>query len=141
MATATSNKRRVHATYIELVRKFPLRPIRSKRELDKAVGVIDSLVDRASLDEGEQDYLDVLGDLVTRYETKQFPIPPANDAEMLEHLIEAKGVTQARLARETGIAELTISEVRRGKRALSRQHIGKLAHFFSVSPAVFSFDD
>ena len=63
-----------------------------------------------------------------------------SDADVLEHLIEAKGVTQAEVARRAGIAISTISEVLSGKRSLNRVHIGKLAHYFSVDPGVFSFD-
>jgi HTH-type transcriptional regulator/antitoxin HigA len=40
---------------------------------------------------------------------------PVADADLLRHLIEAKGVSQADVARETGIAESTISEVLGGQ--------------------------
>ena len=62
-----------------------------------------------------------------------------SDAEMLKHLIEAKNVTQVEVARATGIAESTISELLAGKRKLSRAHIGKLAKYFHVSPSLFNF--
>lgn len=129
-------------TYLHLVRQCPLRPVRTEKELDRAIAMIDSLLDRAHLDSAEDDYLDVLGDLVERYEDEAHPIETSDlsDAEMLEHLIEAKDVTQADVARATGIAESTISEVRSGKRTLSRTHIGKLAAYFHVDPGVFSFE-
>jgi transcriptional regulator with XRE-family HTH domain len=56
---------------------------------------------------------------------------------LLEHLLEAKGVTQAAVARATGIAESRLSEVLRGKRELTRAQITKLAAYFYVGPAVF----
>jgi plasmid maintenance system antidote protein VapI len=59
------------------------------------------------------------------------------DAGALEHLLEAKGVTQAAGARATGIAELRLSEVLRGKRQLTRTQITKLAAYFHVGPAVY----
>lgn len=124
-------------SYFELVRRFPLRPIRSEEELDQAVAVIDSLIDRGELDPDEDDYLDVLGDLVRRYETENHPLPAVSDADMLRHLIEARETTQARVASETGIAESTVSEILAGKRGLSRRHIEALARHFHVSPAVF----
>ena len=49
--------------YFELVKRFPLRPLRSEAELDAAIVVIDRLTDCDRLEPGEQDYLDVLGDL------------------------------------------------------------------------------
>src|SRR5487761_1630180 len=93
--------------YLELIQRFPLRPIRSEKELDRAIEIIDALIDREELDEGEKDYLDVLGDLTERYEAEFYPIEPLSDAAMLAHLIEAKGIPQAKLARETTIAEST----------------------------------
>lgn len=125
--------------YLELVRRVPLRPIRSDEELDRAVEMIDALLDRESLNQDEQDYLDVLSDLVERYETEEHPIAPVSDAEMLRHLLEAKGASQADLARETGTAESTISEILSGKRNLSRAHIGKVSRYFHVEPGVFDF--
>lgn len=123
--------------YLELIHWFPLRPIRSDAELDRAIEVIDSLVDRDDLTPEEDDYLDVLGDLVERYEAKHHPLPPISDADMLHHLIESRETTQARVATETGIAESTISEILKGKRGLNRKHIEVLAKHFKVSPAVF----
>src|SRR5438046_400745 len=108
--------------YLELVRQFPLRPIRSDAELDRAIAVVNSLVDREELTTDEDDYLEVLGDLVEKYETEHHPIPPVSDADMLRHLIEARGTTQAAVAAETGIAVSTVSEILAGKRGLNRRH-------------------
>ncbi len=126
--------------YFALVRQFPLRPIRSDAELDRAIQMIDSLIDKAALDPDEDDYLDVLSDLVHRYESEEHPMPPVPDKDMLAHLIEAKQVTQTQVASGTGIAESTISEVLSGKRGLNRHHIGLLTRYFNISPAVFAFE-
>src|SRR5436190_11985998 len=79
--------------YLDLVRRFPLRPLRSDADLDAAVAVVDLLLDREELTPPEQDYLDVLGDLVEAYEEEAIPIKAVSDAEMLRFLIEQKGVT------------------------------------------------
>ena len=125
--------------YLKLVRQFPLRPIRSDDELDKAIRMVDSLLDRQELEPEEEDYLEVLGDLVERYQREAHPMPPVSDAEMLRHLIEAKGVSQTEVSGATGIADSTISEVLKGKRSLNRTHISKLTRYFKVSPGVFAF--
>jgi len=124
--------------YSELVRRFPLRPLRSDAELDRAIAVIDSLIDRDRLDRDEDDYLAVLGDLVEEYEAEHFPMPPVSDAAMLGHLIESRAVTQANVAAEAGIAESTISAVLAGTRGLDREQISALSRFFRVDPAVFA---
>lgn len=125
--------------YLALVLRFPLRRLRSDTELDEAVRMVDSLLDRKDLAPEEEDYLEVLGDLIERYESEAHPIAPVSDVEMLRHLIEAKGVSQTEVSKATGIADSTISEVLKGKRSLNRGHIGKLARYFSVSPDVFAF--
>jgi HTH-type transcriptional regulator/antitoxin HigA len=138
MSIAKGSKN-IEDRYLDLVRQFPLRPIRSDRELDEAVKIIDSLLSRPTLIPEEEDYLDVLSDLVKRYESETHPIAPVSDAEMLSHLIEAKGVTQTEISESTGIAVSTICEILAGKRSLNRSHIGKLARYFKVSPEVFAF--
>lgn len=125
--------------YLELVLRFPLRPLRSDDDLDAAVAVIDGLLSRPSLKAEEQDYLEVLGDLVEAYETESHPLGPVSDADLLSHLIEARGVSQSEVAGATGIAVSTISEVLRGKRTLNRAHIGNLARYFHVTPDTFVF--
>jgi HTH-type transcriptional regulator / antitoxin HigA len=123
--------------YIDLVHAFPLRPIRSDAELDGAIAMIDSLITRDDLDSGEEDYLDVLSDLVHKYESEHDPIAPVSDANMVRFLLESNDMTQAALAERSGIAESTISEVVAGKRKLSRRHIAAISRVFRVSPSVF----
>ena len=128
--------------YMELIHQLPLRPIRNDKELDRAIAVIDALLDREKLTLAEQDYLDVLGNLVERYENAHDPINGDNltEGQMLRFLIDQKDVTQADTARATGIGESRISEVLSGKRQLTRAQIEKLAAYFHVSPAVFLAD-
>jgi len=137
MTTKTKAARLVRDRYLELIHVFPLRPIRSDKELSDAIGVIDGLLDQKRLVAEEQDYLDVLSGLVERYEKEQHPMPAVSDAEMLRHLIEAKNVTQVQVARATGIAESTISAVLAGNRRLNREHIEKLARYFHVGARAF----
>ena len=126
--------------YLQLVQRFPLRPLRTDTDLDAAVDVVDELIDRGDLTTAEQDYLDVLSDLIEAYENEAVPMKPVGDADMLRFLIEQRGVTQAELAKQSRIVESTISEVLAGKRKLNRAQIGKLARFFHVEPGVFAFD-
>lgn len=126
--------------YLALVRRFPLRPLRTDADLDAAVAVIDELIDRPKLTPPERDYLDVLADLVEAFEAEAVPIAPVGDAELLRFLIEQKNVTQAAVATGAGIAESTISEVLAGKRKLNRTQIGKLGRFFHVEPGIFLAD-
>lgn len=127
--------------YLKLIKKLPLRPIRSERELDRAIAMIDSLLGQRPLSQDEQDYFDVLSDLVEQYEDDHHPMPQLSDAAMLRQLIEAKGVKQIEVARASRIANSTISAVLNGSRNLNRRHISALADYFCVDPTVFAFKE
>jgi len=125
-------------SYLELVLAFPLTSIRSDEHLHEAQKVMDRLLAKGELDEGEETYLDALSDLVAVYEDEHHAIEPASDADMLRHLLEAKGVTQARLSKESGIAKSTICEVLAGKKPFGRHTIRKLAEYFNVDVSVLA---
>jgi HTH-type transcriptional regulator/antitoxin HigA len=125
-------------SYLERIMDFPLTSIKSEEHLQAAHAVMDSMLAAGNPDEGEELYLDALSDLVAEYEDEHYPIAPASDADMLRHLMEAKGVTQAQVHRETGIAKSTISEVLAGTRPFSRQIIRKLAEYFHVDTGVLA---
>jgi HTH-type transcriptional regulator/antitoxin HigA len=131
-------KGRSRNSFLELVSAFPLASIRSDEHLADAQRVMDGLLARGKLDSGEAMYLDALSDLVACYEDAHHRIEPASDADMLRHLLDAKGVTQAGVCREAGIPKSTISEVLSGRRRLSWQMIRKLADYFRVDPGVWA---
>ncbi len=125
--------------YLELILAFPLKPIDDDAGLNRAVGVLDSLLDRPKLTRDERDYLDVLGTLIERYEDDHVTIPAASDDQVLTLLLEAKQVTQSAAAAATGIPNSVLSNVLHGKRRLNRGQIAKLARYFRVEPTVFDF--
>jgi len=139
---ATKNQFRLKGksrdSYLELVLAFPLASVRSEKQFAEAQKVMDRLLAKRRLDHGEETYLDALSDLVAAYEDVHHSLEPASDSEMLRHLIEAKGVTQAQLSRETGLPKSTVSEVLAGKKPFSRQMIRKLADFFDVDVSVLT---
>ncbi|MEQ8846170.1 hypothetical protein [Botrimarina sp.] len=137
MANSTASDRQ-KAAYLDLVQRFPLRPIRSRKEHEGALAVIGELMDEPRLSRAHQDYLDVLACLVERYEQQADPIGPATDAQLLAHLMEAHGETALYLSNAVGIANTTISAVLRGKRKLTRAQVAALAAHYSVSTATFA---
>ena len=100
--------------------------------------MIDFLLDRRRLEPEEKDYLDVLSDQVERYEQARVVFSRASHAEMLQHLIEANGITPSEVAKNAGVAEATIAGALTEKRRLSRGQIGKLAKYFGIAAKVFS---
>ena len=124
--------------YMKLVKSFLLVPIRSNKELKLAQNNVDKIFAKGELTPAEKLYVDALGVLIAAYEDEHFPIEPASDADMLRHLLDARGISQADLHRETGIAKSTISQILNGQIPFSRSIINKLANYFGVDKSVLS---
>lgn len=125
--------------YFELVRKFPLKSLQSEEELDRAIAVVNQLVDRGfeNLSPGEEAYLDVLSDLVEKYEDEHHPIPEASPTGMIQFFMEDRQLSQRAVALGSGIAVSTMSEILAGRRQMNLEHMRKLATFFQVSVSLF----
>jgi HTH-type transcriptional regulator/antitoxin HigA len=124
--------------YLVLIKQFPLVSIQSDAQLEAAIEVIDSLLAREPLAEGEEQYLGALTDLVEHYEAHHIHIEAPTDGAMLQHLMDSKGVNQSDVAKETGIHKSTISEVLKDKRTLSRANVQKVCEYFQVSTSLFA---
>ena len=99
--------------------------------------MIDRLLARAGLAGDEEDYLDVLSDLVEKYEDQHFPIEPITGLGALRHLVHSSGKTRSTIAAEAGLPVSTLSEILLGRRRLNTRHIGILAGYFRIDPGVF----
>jgi HTH-type transcriptional regulator / antitoxin HigA len=130
---------RVGARYHQLFDAFPLRPLRTDAERDRAQEMLEWLLrakkDRRSPD--EQDYFDILVRLIEEYENVHYPMGEPTDVEMVEHLMAIRGLSQTELAIGVRIHKATLSNLMTGRRRLTREHIEAIAAFFHVSPAVF----
>jgi HTH-type transcriptional regulator / antitoxin HigA len=122
--------------YVELLRSFPPRPISDEVEFAATQSVVDALLDHPELTADEQDYLNVLGTLISEYEQTLDPLPDVSGVELLEVLIAEQNLRQKDLV-PIFKTESIVSDVLNGRRKLTVEHIQKLADFFHVSPAVF----
>jgi HTH-type transcriptional regulator/antitoxin HigA len=138
MLAKPTKKTKPHDSYLELVLRFPLASIRDDDHLAEAQSVIDEVSANPELDAGQTMYLDALCDLVACYEDEHYSIEPASDADMLKHLLEAKGVTQQQVSQATGIPKSSISEVLSGKKQITKQMIRKLAEYFQIDASVLT---
>ena len=123
--------------YFELVCRFPLRPIRSKRELDEAKRIIEELTKQKRRTSDMDDYLEVLSDLVQKHEFMHRPIADATPPEILQFFMEERGINQQELATGSDLAPATVSRILKGRQQLNLDHMQKLAKFLDVDMSVF----
>ena len=138
MKTTFALRGKARDRYFELVQEFQLTSIKSEEHLSAAQATMDRLMADGPLGAGETAYLDALSDLVAAYEDEYHAVPPASDADILRHLMEAKGVSQIQLSHDMRIAKSTISEILGGKRPFSRSMIRKLADYFKVDISILA---
>jgi len=126
------------ADYLELVKRMPLRSFRTVGEYDAAAKLLDTLVLRADLSDGEKDYVEALSLFVEDYDRRHnvFDTAGRSPLDMLKHLMEANDMTVSDLGALLG-SKGVASEILHGKRSLSKSHILKLAERFNVDPGLF----
>lgn len=114
-----------------------LRPIHSDDEYDRMVALMDSLLDEAGDNEDHplSSLLDLVSDLVSKYEQVHYPIEPAEPKEVLRFLMDDRGLKQEDLS--AIVPQSNLSAILSGKRKISATLAGKLGKYFGISPAVF----
>jgi HTH-type transcriptional regulator/antitoxin HigA len=125
--------------YLKLVREFPLRPIRTKRELDRAMKIAGHLAtyDEGTLPPGEQDYLDALTVFIEDYQRRHpVDLPKVPPLAMLKHLMEERDMNVTDLGRIIG-SQPNASLILSGKRAISKRVMQLLGQHFGVAPSAF----
>ncbi len=137
MIKKTGNKTLgIPENYFELIKTFPPRPITSEEELNATQEIIDSLLDRANLTPDQQDYLHLLGLLVSEYEKQNYPIPDIYGVDLLKVLIEEFNLQEKDLVTIFKNQSI-VSEILNGQRQLTVEDIQKLVARFHISPIVF----
>lgn len=126
-------------TYFDLIKRLPLRPLRSETDLDEAITVSTELYERlCDLSQEEQDYLEVLGTLIGIYEKEHHSRKDSfSPIENVKYLFEANDLRQADFGKLVGLPSGRASEIWNGKRDLSKAHVLALAEHFCVSSDLF----
>lgn len=114
-----------------------LRPIHDEAAYKQMVALMQSLLDIVGDDEDHalSGLLELVGDIVSKYEREHHPIELAAPKDSLRFLIEARGLTQNDLS--AVVPQSNLSAILAGKRKISATLAGKLGKFFGVSPALF----
>jgi len=139
MSRATVNPGAITGRYLELVREFPLRPIRTKADYRRAGKIIDRLAtqEEGSLAPGEQDYLDTLSLLVEEYDRASRPhVRQVDPIIVLRHLMDESDMNVTDLGELLGSKSIA-SEVLNGRRSLSKANMLALAKHFKLDVSAF----
>lgn len=120
---------------------LPPQPLKSKkRHRDYLEAVRILMREQENLDPTSRHavtkYLSTVIPFIEDYEKTAFPIASATPEEMLAFLMEQHQLTQHDLAKELG-GQPVVSDILRGKRKLTREHIERLGKRFGLSPATF----
>jgi len=119
MATKAKPKKQAD-TYMDLIRRFSLKPINDDDEHEQAVGIVGELMGR-ELDTGASDYLDTLILLVNKYEDENHTPKGIylSPQEAMRAIMDANGISQAQMGRVIG-SESAVSMFLKGQRELSK---------------------
>lgn len=137
-ATQTQfNIQAIQASWQAFDKMAHLRHIRNKAEYGRMVAMMNSLLDVAGDDEDHplSGLLELVGDLVSKYEQAHYAIEQAEPKDALRFLMDARGMKQEDLS--AIVAQSNLSAILAGRRKISATLAGKLGKFFGVSPAVF----
>jgi HTH-type transcriptional regulator/antitoxin HigA len=113
------------------------RPIRTDRDLERAIARLEELDERdESLTPEERELAELYASLIEAYEDQRYPIPRAAPHEFLRALLEDRGLSQADIAPLLG-GRGHASEILSGKRSVSKAQAKSLAAHFGLSVEVF----
>ncbi|HCI51943.1 MAG TPA: transcriptional regulator [Gallionella sp.] len=114
-----------------------LRPIQNEDGYDRMVALMNSLLDATGDDEDHPlaGLLNLVADMVSRYEQEHYAIEAATPKDALRFLMDARGLKQEDLS--AIVPQSNLSAILAGKRKISATLAGKLGKFFGISPAVF----
>jgi HTH-type transcriptional regulator/antitoxin HigA len=134
MSTTTINLD--EKTYGQLLRRTLPHVIRTDEEHARLTDELMRLDERENPTREEQELAELLTVLIDEYEGRRYPIRKASPQQTLQHLMEARNLTQKDLWKIFGSKGIT-SEVFHGKRSISKAQAKKLAAYFHVSVELF----
>jgi HTH-type transcriptional regulator/antitoxin HigA len=123
-------------TYGQLLGRTLPHVIHTVEECERLTNELMRLDEREGLSAEERELAELLTVLIDEYEERRYPIGKARPQQTLQHLMEARNLTQKDLWKTFGSKGIT-SEVFHGKRSISKAQAKKLAQFFHVSAELF----
>ncbi|MGI8743287.1 MAG: helix-turn-helix domain-containing protein [Bryobacteraceae bacterium] len=123
-------------TYAKLLLGALPTVIQTEKQNDRYIELLEKLDRQPRLSREERAFAELITVLVEKFEDEHYRLKPASPLGMLEYLMDANNLRQKDLVDVFG-SESVVSEVLRGKREFSKEHIRRLSQRFNVSPALF----
>jgi HTH-type transcriptional regulator/antitoxin HigA len=127
----------VRSEYASLLTSTLPSVIRSEAENERHIGMLEELDRKGSrMSAAERRMAELLSLLIEDFEEKHYSLKAASPKDVLNELMLANNLRQKDLLDVFGTPSI-VSEVLRGKRKLTTEHIRRLSRRFHVSPEVF----
>src|SRR5258705_3124923 len=111
--------------------------IESEKENERMLAIVEKLMEKGeNLSPEEEKLLKLLTRLIEDFEHQYYHVRDAEPLEVLQHLMESRGVKPTHLWEVFGSKGIA-SEVLNGKRGISKSHARALAHYFHVPADLF----
>lgn len=138
-STRRIDKSRLPGRFDDLVSLFPPQAIMDEVQHENTVEMVDRLMAMGKLTQGQALYLETLVQLVEIFEEAHHGIETSDlsGVDALRHLMEENQMTATALARLLEIHSSMGSKILNGERALTVDHIKRLAARFKASPELF----
>ncbi|MEM7758339.1 MAG: transcriptional regulator [Cyanobacteria bacterium P01_A01_bin.40] len=131
------------SNYLKLLDEMQLIPkvIETEVEYEQNLAVVEKLIAKKNQRTPEETTLfRLLVKLIEDYEQESYQIKDWCDLpphEILQHLMEAKGIKQSDLVGVISPSKGLISAIVNGKRSISKERAKKLGEYFILSPSLF----
>lgn len=127
----------ITSRYQALSSLVPLHAIRNEEDYKSAVFALNQLLDAGAANDGHPlaDLINALGNLVSDYDERHYPLEQVTPVAMIRFLMEQHQLSQSDLPEIGG--QSVVSEVLNGKRELNVRQIKRLSERFNVPASVF----
>lgn len=133
----TAPQLRLPSSYAELVAFHLPRPIRDAVAYRNTVEIVDALAGH-SLSEDQEDYLELLSQLIEAYESSTvLPGKKVSGISALKFLLQEHNLSGDDLGRLLGIDRSAAFKILKNRRRLTVDHVKKLAEHFKVTSDLF----
>jgi HTH-type transcriptional regulator / antitoxin HigA len=122
--------------YSNLLAQAAPKVIETEEEYESALALAEKLTFAKNKTPEERLLYRLLVTLIEAYETENYPMNEVKPHEVLRHIVEASGISQADLANLIG-SDDDVSDILNGKKFINETQAKAIGERFKVSPSFF----